>query len=144
MVREGGIAQNAQVDEVIDESFPASDPPSWTLGHASGRLAEDASAQWRGLQPPPGSSSRPAPLAWTSASAGALEPLPPERLGVTAPSLETLFAAAGGLATATSVVVGLMGHKRLGRSFGRGGLALILLAIFRRLNRLIPPRPATR
>jgi hypothetical protein len=40
--KEPGLKEDSVVDEYIDDSFPASDPPSFTPGTGSGKPDEDA------------------------------------------------------------------------------------------------------
>lgn len=40
-----------QIDEILAASFPASDPPSWTLGVETGRTPEKASSKPVRIEP---------------------------------------------------------------------------------------------
>jgi hypothetical protein len=48
----------AEVDKTLEESFPASDPPSWTLGTDHGRSVEPADDEERENRDAPGSGAR--------------------------------------------------------------------------------------
>ena len=117
------------MDEASAESFPASDPPSWTLG--AGADAGVASAV-------PGMISAPAPQAAVSAGIGATGAGPtPAELVPRTPPLETLLVGAGAAAAAAGLVITLVGDERVGRAIGRAGTTLLLIGLFRRLGALI-------
>lgn len=117
------------MDEASAESFPASDPPSWTLG--AGADAGLASAV-------PGTISAPAPKAAVSAGLDGTPDHPtPAELVPRTPPLETVLVGAGALAAAAGLVVTLVGDERVGRAIGRAGTTLLLIGLFRRLGALI-------
>jgi hypothetical protein len=119
------------VDEASAESFPASDPPSWTLG--AGAEAGVGSAV-------PGMVTTPAPRA--AVTAGPLgagdDPHPtPAELVPRAPGLATVLVSAGAVVAAAGLVTSLAGQGRSGRALGRAGTTLVLIGLFARLGALV-------
>ncbi|ODS56177.1 MAG: hypothetical protein ABS36_07135 [Acidobacteria bacterium SCN 69-37] len=49
----GDVLDEAEMDDTLDDTFPASDPPSWTLGVDESRrehplgTTDDESEEWR-------------------------------------------------------------------------------------------------
>ena len=137
----GVKAQNARVDQASDESFPASDPPSWTLGPGAASPPLEHSEVMT-PEPPPGSASHPARLAPTSATLMLGDPARAPRPALAPLRPDTLLAMSGGLATAASLVLSAVGQRRLARGLGQAGVALLMGAIFQRLGRLLGTAPA--
>jgi hypothetical protein len=111
------------VDQTGAESFPASDPPSWTLG--AGSPAPPS---------PPGSLATPAPRAALSFD-GDSGPSPADLLARVG-STDAALLWTGSVAAATGFLLTLSGQERLGRAFGQGGLALLMVGVLRRLGQL--------
>jgi hypothetical protein len=132
MPKQGKRPRSEKIDRESAESFPASDPPSWTLGDAPPTPA-----------PPPGSLAAPAPRAAVSASLpadvdegpspAALIPRPPRPI-----PLSSLLLWAGGVASAAGLLCSLAmrgeADDRLGRALGQAGLGLMLLGLAARLG----------
>ncbi len=121
-------AGERQIDETIDDSFPASDPPSWTTG---GGVAT-AAAPPR-IPPPVGSVGLPleAPLPMTMVPC---TPSMKERLLREGPAL-----AAGALA-AGSLALMLSGRRRPATWLMQASTWLLLLGAYRRLADPAPSR----
>jgi hypothetical protein len=125
-----------KIDHESAQSFPASDPPSWTLGE---RQENQMPSQIPSPTPPPGSVTAPAPRAALSASPEADVPVDldegpsPAVLAAQSPRaipVASLLLWAGGLATAAAFALTLLARdRRWGRAFGQASIGLLLLGV---------------
>jgi hypothetical protein len=129
-----------KIDHESAQSFPASDPPSWTLGaRQESQMQRQTPSQIPSPTPPPGSLTAPAPRAAVSASPEADVPVDldegpsPALLAAQSPRaipVASLLLWAGGLATAAAFALTLLARdKRWGRAFGQASVGLLLLGV---------------